>query len=209
MESNNRPTKEADVPQLVFSCQVTLTSPLACETATWMKSGHESANVCVSVSWVMWAGWVHRVAWPFDVHSTKGESSGGLGVARWRRKAHPLVQCPAAVLRPTQAGDLVVLQRELVVVGDLLVDGDGLLRVDHNLFLGLYCDYLGVAVWLEEQSNKRRMRNSARRIWKWTFQMFFVSYIGEGTRIRLFSFGDVVSFFTFLYLGNIPRKSCK
>lgn len=63
----------------------------------------------------------------------------------------PLVKCPAAVLCSTQTGDLVLLQREFVVVCDLFVDGDGLFRVDHNLFLGLDGDNLGVAVWLEEQ----------------------------------------------------------
>lgn len=62
-----------------------------------------------------------------------------------------LVQCPSAVLCSTKAGDLVVLQGEFVVVGDFFVDGDGLLRVDHDLFLGLYGDNLGVAVWLERQ----------------------------------------------------------
>lgn len=62
-----------------------------------------------------------------------------------------LVQRSPAVLGSTQARDLVLLQRELVVVGDLFIDGDGLLRVDHDLLLGLYRDHLGVTVWLEEQ----------------------------------------------------------
>ena len=66
----------------------------------------------------------------------------------------PLVECPTAVLCSTQARDLVVLQGEFVVVGDFFVDGDGLLRVDHNLFLRLYCDDLGVAAWLEEQKTR-------------------------------------------------------
>lgn len=75
-----------------------------------------------------------------------------LSVGKRETKAvRPLVERPPAVLRSTQAGDLVVLQGELVVVGDLLIEGDGLLRVDHNLLLGLYGDDLGVAVWLKEQ----------------------------------------------------------
>lgn len=67
----------------------------------------------------------------------------------------PLVECPSAVLCSTQTGDLVLLQGEFVVVGDLFVDGDGLLRVDHDLLLGLDGDHLGVAVWLEEQDSRR------------------------------------------------------
>lgn len=60
----------------------------------------------------------------------------------------PLVECPAAVLCPTQAGDLVLLQGEFVVVGDLFINSNGLLRVDHNLLLGLYSDNFSIAVWL-------------------------------------------------------------
>lgn len=45
------------------------------------------------------------------------------------------VQSSAAVFCPTQTGDLVLLDGELVVIGDLLINADGLLRIDHNLFL--------------------------------------------------------------------------
>lgn len=69
-----------------------------------------------------------------------------------------LVECPPAVLRPTQAGDLVVLQRELVVVGNLFVGCDRLLRVDHNLFLGLDGYYLGVTVRLKEKEKRSIQR---------------------------------------------------
>lgn len=62
-----------------------------------------------------------------------------------------LVQRPSAVLCSTQARNLVLLQREFVVVGDFFIDGDGLLGVDHDLLLGLDGDHLGVTVWLEEQ----------------------------------------------------------
>lgn len=67
-------------------------------------------------------------------------SAGGLG--------RVLVEGPAAILGPTQAGDLVFLQGELVVVRDLLIDADGLLGVDDDLLLRLDGDDLGVAVGL-------------------------------------------------------------
>lgn len=67
---------------------------------------------------------------------------GGVWLAIEERKGEEeeeddgvLVESPATVLGPTQAGDLVLLQGELVVVGDLLVDADRLLRVNHNLLL--------------------------------------------------------------------------
>lgn len=62
---------------------------------------------------------------------------------RWR-----LVERPAAVLGAAQAGDLLVLDGELVVVCDLLVDVDGLPRVDDDLLLRLHRDHLGVTVGL-------------------------------------------------------------
>lgn len=97
----------------------------------------------------------------FGVHSEESEPEGRPGLpGPWQ--VRPLVQCPAAILCSTQARNLVLLQREFVVVGDLFVECDGLLRVDHNLFLGLYGDNLRVAVWLKEQSNERLMRNSSR-----------------------------------------------
>lgn len=49
--------------------------------------------------------------------------------------ALPLIQRPPAVLCPTQTGDLLVLDGELVVVGDLLVDVNGLSGVDYDLLL--------------------------------------------------------------------------
>lgn len=65
---------------------------------------------------------------------------------------HPLVpsliQRSPAALRPAQTRDLLVLQRELVVVGDLLVDADRLLRIYYNLLLALDRDHLGIAVGL-------------------------------------------------------------
>lgn len=59
-----------------------------------------------------------------------------------------LIECPPTVLGAAQAGDLDILDGELVVVGDLLIDADVLLGVDDNLLLGLHRDHLGVAVGL-------------------------------------------------------------
>ena len=58
--------------------------------------------------------------------------------------------------RAQAGGDLVVLQGELVVVGDLLVDRDGLLGVDDDLLLGLDGDHLGVAVGLEGEGGGQK-----------------------------------------------------
>lgn len=80
------------------------------------------------------------------------EGGGNRGLA-----SNALVQRSSAVLCSTQARNLVLLQRELVVVGDFFIDGDGLLRVDHDLLLGLYGDHLGVTVWLEEQMKGTRV----------------------------------------------------
>lgn len=71
-----------------------------------------------------------------------------------------LVQCSTAVLCSTQARNLVLLEGELVVVGDFFIDSDGLLGVDHDLLLGLDGDDLGVTIWLQTQTNKRRMSKS-------------------------------------------------
>lgn len=84
-----------------------------------------------------------------------GKWWGCLGLAACLSSA--LVQRPSAVLCSTQARNLVLLQREFVVVGDFFIDGDGLLRVDHDLLLGLYGDHLGVTVWLEETEKERGM----------------------------------------------------
>lgn len=73
-----------------------------------------------------------------------------------------LVERSAAVLRSTQAGDFVLLQGEFVVVGDLLVNGDRLLGVDHDLLLRLYGDDFSVAVWLRKEDFKTFRRRTFR-----------------------------------------------
>lgn len=59
-----------------------------------------------------------------------------------------LIQGPSTVLGAAQAGDLDVLDGELVVVGDFLVHADVLLGVDDDLLLRLHRDDLRVAVGL-------------------------------------------------------------
>jgi hypothetical protein len=46
--------------------------------------------------------------------------------------------------------NFLVFDGELVVVGDLLAEGDRLLRVDDNLLLAVNGDDLGVTVGLKE-----------------------------------------------------------
>lgn len=65
-----------------------------------------------------------------------------------------LIECSPTVLRPTQTGDLLVLDGELVVVRDLLVDVDGLSGVDHDLLLRLHCDDLRITVRLKEKTDR-------------------------------------------------------
>lgn len=64
-----------------------------------------------------------------------------------------LIQRSPTVLSPTQTGDLLVLDGELVVVRDLLVDVDGLSGVDHDLLLRLHCDDFRITVRLKEKTD--------------------------------------------------------
>lgn len=48
----------------------------------------------------------------------------------------------------TETWDLLVFQRELIVVCDLLVHSDRLLRVDHNLLLSFHSNHFGIAIRL-------------------------------------------------------------
>lgn len=65
----------------------------------------------------------------------QGEGPPGLRLTSLAFGTGGLVKGPPAVLGATEAGDLDVLDRELIVVCDLLVDIDVLLRVDDNLLL--------------------------------------------------------------------------
>ena len=64
------------------------------------------------------------------------------------------VEVLPAVLCAAEAVDLLVLNGELVVVGDLLPGGDRLLRVDDDLLLLVHGDHLGVAVGLRGSKDK-------------------------------------------------------
>lgn len=65
----------------------------------------------------------------------QGEGPPGLQLTSLAFGTWGLVEGPPAVLGATEAGDLDVLNRELVVVRDLLVDVDVLLGVDDDLLL--------------------------------------------------------------------------
>lgn len=68
---------------------------------------------------------------------------------RRRRPRATSVEVLSAVLGAAEAHDLLVFDGELVVVGDLLAHGNGLLRVDHDLLLSLHRDDFGITIWLE------------------------------------------------------------
>lgn len=68
-----------------------------------------------------------------------------------------LIQRSPTVLGPTQTGDLLILNGELVVVGDLLIDVDGLSGVDHDFLLRLHGDDLRITVRLRTKTNKQTL----------------------------------------------------
>lgn len=73
------------------------------------------------------------------------------GINRGGQQSCPIsVEGAPAALSAAQTRDLVVLQREFVIVGDFLVHANRLLGVDHDLLLGFDGDNLGVAVRLQE-----------------------------------------------------------
>jgi hypothetical protein len=92
-------------------------------------------------------------AWP-----RASEGSPGLRLTSSAFGTRGLIEGPPAVLGATEAGDLDIFDRELVVVRDLLVDVDVLLRVDDDLLLGLHRDHLGVAVGLQDRVVMRLRR---------------------------------------------------
>lgn len=55
------------------------------------------------------------------------------------------IEILSAVWRTTETRNLVVLNRKLVVVGDLVPAVDDLLGVDDNALLVVHCDDLGIA----------------------------------------------------------------
>ena len=67
------------------------------------------------------------------------------------------VERPSTVGSSTEARDLVVLDRELVVVSDLLSHGDVSLGVDDNLLEHPKVDHLGIAVGLHTKCDMKQI----------------------------------------------------
>ena len=77
---------------------------------------------------------------------------------------HLSVEGSSAVVCFAQTWDLLILNGEFVVVGDLLVDADRLPGVDHNLLLRIHCDDLCIAVWLKEKQLEHVGKNLNNRL---------------------------------------------
>ena len=71
------------------------------------------------------------------------------------RKITNLVEIFSAALGAAETVNLFVLDGELVVVGDLLPEGNGLLGVDDNLLFAVNGDDLSVTVRLKIEIKKR------------------------------------------------------
>lgn len=65
-----------------------------------------------------------------------------------------LVESSSAVLSSTQAGDLLVLDGEFIIIRDLFVDADGLTRIDDYFLFAFYSDDFSIAVWLKVNRRK-------------------------------------------------------
>ena len=78
---------------------------------------------------------------------------GGAGRGRPGRGCGELVKILPAVLCAAQTMDLLVLDGELVVVGDFFAERDRLLGVDDDLLLAVDGDDFGVAVRLQRQKD--------------------------------------------------------
>lgn len=74
-----------------------------------------------------------------------------------------LIEGSSTVLRSTQTGDLLILNREFVIVCDLLIYTNRLPRVDDYLLLSFDSDDFGIAVWLWKEKHK----TSKHRMLKW------------------------------------------
>lgn len=72
------------------------------------------------------------------------------------------VQGAPAILCAAKARDLVLLDRELVVICDLLIDTDRLFGVNDDLLLGLYGDDFGIAIGL-----RKRRKKCTQVSWPW------------------------------------------
>ena len=71
------------------------------------------------------------------------------------RKITNLVEIFSAALGAAETVNLFVLDGELVVVGDLLPEGNGLFGVDDNLLFAVNGDDLSVTVRLKIEIKKR------------------------------------------------------
>jgi len=69
-----------------------------------------------------------------------------------------LVQEPLAACGAATAGDLVVLDRELVVVRDLFILGNVLLGEDHDLLGPFSQEDVCIAVWLKQTKPEKKIR---------------------------------------------------
>jgi len=59
-----------------------------------------------------------------------------------------LIKSSPTLWSSTETDDLLLFDGEFVVIGDLLVEGDGLFRVNDDLLFTFDSDHLGVTVWI-------------------------------------------------------------
>lgn len=64
-----------------------------------------------------------------------------------------LIEGSSTVLRSTQAGDLLILNREFVIISNLFIYINRLPRVDDYLLLSFDGDDFGIAVWLWKEKH--------------------------------------------------------
>ena len=62
---------------------------------------------------------------------------------------HASVERPSAMGGSAKTGNLLILNRKLVVVSDFFIGSDVPLGVDDNFLLAAHSDDLGIAVWLQ------------------------------------------------------------
>lgn len=88
------------------------------------------------------------------------KEASGWARGGWR----PLVEGASTLRRTAQTRNLLVFQRELVVVRDFLVHTNRLLRIYHNLLLALNGNDLCVTVRLEQKCFEVNALSSFTRI---------------------------------------------